>query len=118
MKSAMCCFLLFAAGLCAQSTDKLDADLMALTNPDVSRSAVAQQLTNDILALAEKDARPSRQAVFEFADELTKAFFPALNRPKRVIVLPPGTQPTQQTVTQAILDVLQSSGLPSYRFHE
>ncbi len=119
MKPAICCFLLFTAGLCAQSTAKLNADLMALSNPVVSRNAVALQITDDILALAEKDAQPSRQTVFEFADELTKASFPALNRAgKRVIVLPPGTQPTLQTVSQAILDVLHSSGVPSYRFHE
>jgi hypothetical protein len=116
MKPAICCFLLFTAGLCAQSTAKLDADLVALSNPVVSRNAVALQITDDILALAEKDAQPSRQTVFEFAEELTKA---SLNRAgKPVIVFPKGTQPTLQTVTQAILDVLHSSGVPSSRFHE
>ena len=35
-----------------------------------------------------------------------------------MIVFPLGTQPTLQTVTQAILDVLQSSGVSSYRFHQ
>jgi len=119
MRSVTCCFLLAAVGLCAQSTAKLDADLMMLTDPAASRTAVAQQLTNDILALAEKDAQPSRRTVSDFVDELTKAFFSPANRPgTHVIVLPGGPQPTLQTVTQAILDVLQSSGAPSYRFHE
>ena len=80
MKSELCCFLLVTAGLCAQSTARLDADLMALSNPSASRSAVAQQLTDDILALADKDAQPSRQTVFEFADELTKAKALCINK--------------------------------------
>jgi hypothetical protein len=106
MKSAMCCFLLFAAGLCAQSTDKLDADLTALTNPGATRSASAQAITDDILALAPKDAQPSRRTVSDFADEFTKAL---AGKQLAVEKLKP--------VTQAILDVLQSSGVPSSRFH-
>src|ERR1700733_10916307 len=101
MKPAICCFLLFTAGLCAQSTDKLDSDLVTL-----SRNAFAQQITSDILALAEKDAQPSRRTVSDFADELAKALAgKAL------------TGETVKPVSAAILDVLQSSGLPSYRFH-
>ena len=73
MRSVTCCFILAAAGLCAQSTARLDADLMALTDPSASRIAVAQQLTNDILMLAEKDAQPSRQTVLDFADALARA---------------------------------------------
>jgi len=46
---------------------------MALTDPSASRIAVAQQLTNDILMLAEKDAQPSRQTVLDFADALARA---------------------------------------------
>jgi hypothetical protein len=106
MKGAACCVLVFAASLCAQSTSKLDSDLMSLANPAVSRSAVAQQLTNDILALADKDATPSREKVLDFADELTKALA--------------GKQLTAEQitpVTKAILDVLQSSGVTSSRFH-
>jgi hypothetical protein len=114
MKCAFCCFLLFASGLCAQSTAKLDADLMTLANPAASRNAVAQQITDDILALAAKDARPSRQTAFGFADELTKALAGklAVQKPK------PPVPATLQPVTQAILEVLQSSGITSYRFHE
>jgi hypothetical protein len=107
MKSGLCCFLLVTAGLCAQSTDKLNSDLVSLANPAASRSAVAQQVTNDILALAEKDAQPSRQSVTDFADELTKAL---AGKPSTVDAVKP--------VTQAILDVLQSSGVASYRFHD
>ncbi|HEY1760463.1 MAG TPA: hypothetical protein VGG72_34130 [Bryobacteraceae bacterium] len=55
MKS-LCCLLLVTAGLSAQSTAKLNSDLKRLENPGASRSTVAQQLTNDILALAAKDA--------------------------------------------------------------
>jgi hypothetical protein len=102
MKPAICCFLLFSAGLCAQSTAKLNADLMVLA----ARDALAQQVTNDILALAEKDAQPSRQTVSDFANEFTKALAGKQLTPEKI-----------EPVTQAILDVLQSSGLTSYRFH-
>jgi hypothetical protein len=111
MKSPICCFLLFTAGLCAQSVDKLDSDLMLLANPTASRSAIAQQLADDILGLAERDAQPSRQTAFEFADELTKALADRLQNPKGL------SQAIVQPVIQAILDVLESSGVPSYRFH-
>jgi hypothetical protein len=107
MKSALCFFLLFAAGLHAQSTGRLDADLISLANPGASRGAIAQQIANDILALGEKDAQPSRPTVVDFADELTRALA--------------GKQVTGENikpVTAAILDVLQSSGVASYRFHD
>jgi hypothetical protein len=116
MKSVACCFLLVSAGLCAQSTAKLDSDLMSLGKLGVSRNAVAQQLTNDILALAAKDAMPSRQTVLDFANELTKAFLSRAGTP--VILFPQRKPPTLQAVTQPILDVLQSSGASSSRFHE
>jgi hypothetical protein len=111
MKSALCCFLLFAAGSCAQSTAKLDADLMLLANPTASRNAIVQQVADDIVTLAEKDSQPTRQTAFEFADELTKALAGHVLRPK------PLSSATLQPVIQAIIDVLQSSGVPSYRFH-
>jgi hypothetical protein len=106
MKSVTCCFLLLTAGLCAQSTDKLNSDLTALMTPGASPNALAQQVTNDILALAEKDAQPSRQTVADFTEELAKALA--------------GKQSTVdgiKPVTQSILDVLLSSGVASYRFH-
>jgi hypothetical protein len=106
MKSVLCCFLLFAPGLWAQSAAKFDADLTALTNPGASRNAVAQQVTTDILALADKDAQPSRQTVSDFADELTKALAGKGLTSEKV-----------KPVTQAILDVLESSSATSYRFH-
>jgi len=110
MKSVLCCFLLATAGLCAQSTAKLDTDLMTLSNPGASRNAVAQQVANDILALADKDARPSRQTVIDFTNELIKA----------VVGAPASETQTVEKIkpiTQAIRDVLQSSGVASYRFH-
>ncbi len=106
MKSVFCCFLLLTAALCAQSAARLDSDLTALTNPGASRNAVAQQVADDILALAEKDAQPSRRTVFDFADELTKAL-----AGKGL------TTEKAKPVSQAILDVLESSGMASYRFH-
>jgi hypothetical protein len=102
----MSCVLLAAASLHAQSTDKLNSDLMSLAKPGASRSAVVLQVTNDILALAVKEAQPSRQSVADFADELTRALA--------------GKQVTVENikpVTAAILDVLESSGATSSRFH-
>jgi hypothetical protein len=116
MKPAICCFFLVTAGLCAQSADKLNSDLMTLMNPGASRNAVAGQITDDILALAEKDAQPSRQTVVDFADELTKALAGKqlpVQKPKLSLA-----EPNLQRVTEPILDVLQSSGATSYRFHE
>jgi hypothetical protein len=106
MKTALSCFLLVTAGLCAQSTDKLNSDLMALSSPIVSRSAVAQQLANDILALADKDAQPSHQSVVDFADELVQTLFA-----KRV------TAENIKPLTEALLQVLHSSGVSSSAFH-
>jgi hypothetical protein len=98
--------LLFTAGLCAQSTAKLDSDVMLLANPSASRNAVAQQIADDLLGLAEKDAQPTRRTAFDLADELSKALAGKQFSAEKVT-----------PVTQALLDVLQSSGVPSYRFH-
>jgi hypothetical protein len=118
MKSVLCCFSLFAAGLWGRSTAKLDADLTALANPGASQSAITQQMADDILALADKDAQPSRQTVVDFAYALTRAFFPPVERARqRVIIWPPGNQPTLQAVSQAIVDVLHSSSMTSSQFH-
>lgn len=103
MKSALCCLVLFPGVLAAQSTARLDSDLAALANPGAPVAAIATRLTDDILALAERDARPSRQTALDFSVELTKALA--------------GKGANVQGVTAAILDVLQSSGTPSYRFH-
>jgi len=83
---------------------------MALANPGVSRSVGAQQLTDDILALANKDAQPSRQTVLDFAGNLGAALAGKL-------VAAESTKPVTQAIAQLILDVLQSSSMPSSRFH-
>ncbi len=106
MKSSLCCALLFASGLSAQSTAALESDLSALAVPGASVIAVANRLTDDILALSEKDAQPSRQTVFDFSIELGKALTGKAS-----------TQSKLQSASSAILDVLQSSGTPSARFH-
>jgi len=111
MKYALAAPLLFAIGLSAQSTGKLDSDLTALSNPNISLAVVAGRITDDILAMADKDSRPSRQTVQDFAVELSKTVSKALagqTTPEKRFV----------PVSAAILEVLQSSGAPSSRFHE
>jgi hypothetical protein len=56
--------------------------------------------------LADKDAQPSRQSVSDFADELAKAL-----AGKGL------TAEKTKAATSEILEVLQSSGVASYRFH-
>lgn len=103
--------LLFAISLRAQSTGKLDSDLTALSNPNISLAVVAGRITDDILAMAEKGSAPSRQTVQDFAVELSKTLSKALAGQ---------TTPAKKfsSVSAPILDVLQSSGVPSSRFHE
>jgi len=105
MKRAIC-FVLFSAGLGARLTAKLDTDLAALANSGAPLAAIATQVTDDILALAEKDAQPSRQTTLDFSVELTRA-----------LLGKPSSPPRLQAVNAAILEVLQSSGVPSARFH-
>jgi len=121
MKGAVCCFLLFAAGLGAQSTAKLDSDLTSLAVANAPIAAIANRLTDDILALAEKDAEPSRQTTLDFAVELAKTLA------GKVEVWPGGgslrtrvlrQHPPIQVVSSTIVEVLQSSGVASYRFHD
>ena len=102
----LCGLLLFAAGLSAQSTARLERDLAALSNPNAPLAAIATRVTDDILMLAEKDSQPSRQTTLDFAVELCKALESQPTPPAKL-----------QAVTSAILDVLQSSGTGSYRFH-
>jgi hypothetical protein len=64
-------WLLLASTLLAQSGNKLEADLLALSGAPTA--AVNQQLTNDILSLAETIPQPSRRVVNDFVDELTRA---------------------------------------------
>jgi hypothetical protein len=98
--------LLMACGLGAQSTAKLDADLSGLATPGAPIASIATRVTDDILALAEKDAQPSRQTTLDFSVELAK-----------ILAGKAAAQPKVQAVDAAILEVLQSSGTASYRFH-
>ncbi len=111
MKYALATPLLFATALSAQPTGKLDSDLTALSNPNISIAVVAGRITDDILAMADKDSLPSRRTVQDFAVELSKTLSKAIAGQ---------TTPAKKfaPVSASILDVLQSSGVPSYRFHE
>src|SRR5580692_9163058 len=99
-------FYLLAGVVFAQTTAKLNSDLSALANPQTPVSKIANRVAEDVLALAEKDAQPSRGTVLDFAAALAKAL--AGKSP---------SQPQLEKATSAIVDVLQSSGTPSYRFH-
>jgi hypothetical protein len=67
MRYALLC-LLFSVSLSAQSTAKLDSDLMmALSDRNVSVAALSGKITDDILALADKNALPSRQTTLDFS---------------------------------------------------
>jgi len=100
------CFLFIAATLQAQSTAKLDSDLSALASPGAPIASIATRIADDILALAEKDAQPSRQTTLDFSVELSKALAGKRSSAEKV-----------QAVSDAILLVIQSSGVPSARFH-
>src|ERR1700761_9592498 len=98
MRYALLC-LLFSVSLSAQSTAKLDSDLMtALSDRNVSVAALSGKITDDILALADKNALPSRQTTLDFSIELTKGLAQPVLMPKVV------NQPPIQTVTGAILE--------------
>ena len=99
-------FCLLAGVVFAQTTAKLNSDLSALANSQTFTSTVANRVADDVLALAEKDAQPSRGTVLDFAAALTKA-----------LAGKPASQPQLEKATSAIVDVLQSSGTPSYHFH-
>ncbi len=105
MKRALC-FLLLSAVLGAQSTATLDSDLGGLANPGSPIAAIATRVQDDLLALAERDAQPSRQTAQDFSVELAKALAGKAAPQSKV-----------QEVDAAILEVLQSSGVPSARFH-
>jgi hypothetical protein len=99
-------FVLCASAASAQSTVKLDSDLAGLAKADAPIAAIATRVTDDILALADNDARPSRKTTLDFSIALTKAL---AGKP----VSPAGLE----RADSAILAVLQSSGVPSARFH-
>ena len=80
--------------------------MAGLADPRAPIAAIATRVTDDILALAEKDAQPSRQTALDFSVELTRALAGKAAPQSKV-----------QAVDAAILEVLQSSGVPSARFH-
>jgi hypothetical protein len=97
--------LLFAAALFAQSGNRLEADLLALNGAPTA--AINQQLTNDILALAETIPQPSRRVVQDFAEELTRALA--------------GQKLTSDMIAQlsvGIVDVLHSDGVTTSKYRE
>jgi hypothetical protein len=105
MKRALC-FLLLSVFAGAQSTARLDSDLSGLADPRAPIAAIATRITDDILALTEKDAQPSRRTALDFSVELSKALAGKAAPPQKV-----------QAVDSAILEVLQSAGTASYQFH-
>jgi hypothetical protein len=98
--------LLSASAASAQSTARLDSDLAALSSPNAPIAAIANRATDDILALADNDAPPSRKTTLDFSIELTKALAGKSSSPAVL-----------KRADAAILEVLQSSGIPSARFH-
>ena len=107
MKRSLWLCTLFAAGLWAQPTAKLDSDLAALSGPNPAVAAIANRVTDDILGLAEKDSMPSRQAALDLAIALTRALAAKPLRPYFITA-----------ASGAVLEVLQSSGTSSGRFHQ
>jgi len=80
MRTVAIGLLLFAFSLSAQSPrnpanapSKLDALLMQLQTSSVDRVRVSQQLSGEMLSLAEQDRQPSRATVKRFADLFTGA---------------------------------------------
>ena len=69
-------------------------------------AVIAGRFTDDLLTLADKDARPSRRTALDFSVELGKALSGK-----------PSTGAKLQTVNAAIVEVLESSGITSARFH-
>lgn len=100
-------FLFLGSGLLAQPAARLDSDLSALSKSDAPLAAITNRVADDILALAEKDARPSRRTTLDFATELARGLFSK-----------PSSEAQIRAVNAAIVDVLESSGTPSYRFHQ
>jgi hypothetical protein len=105
-KRILWCCVLVGGSLFAQSTARLNSDLSALAHPRASISTIASRAVQDVLAFAANDAQPSRATVLEFAAALTKA-----------LAGKSALQPQLEQTTSAIVDVLQSSRTPSYRFH-
>jgi hypothetical protein len=91
---------LFAAILLAQSGNKLEADLLAQNGVPTAR-----QLADDILSLAETDAQPSRRVVLDFTNDLALA-----------LVVRHRTPATIAQLSQGILGVLHSDGVPTLQY--
>ncbi len=109
MRRVVCWLLLSAVGVAiAQdklapkrlpSVSKLRSTLLALKEPGASRPALSQQLSEELMSLAEKDCKPSSTAVANFSDELTKALLGKHMTDAHVLLL-----------EQSIREVLRSTG--------
>src|SRR5579872_2173499 len=81
MRMALGYLLLLGVSLNAQSSgedkaaDKLNSILMAMKGSRASQTSLAQQLRNEMMALAGANRKPSRTTVSGFADEFTDALF-------------------------------------------
>ena len=98
-------WLLLASTLFAQSGNKLESDLLALSGAPTA--AVNQQLTSDILSLAETTPQPSRRVINDFVDELTRALA--------------GQKLASDMIAQlsiGITGVLHSDGVTTSKYHE
>lgn len=94
---------LLAGALCAQSSNKLDSDLLALKTATVD--SASRQLASDILSLSNTQAQPSRRSVMDFTDQLARALVNKNLRPNAISEL-----------TSAILDILHSDGLLTSKY--
>ncbi len=82
MRIVLCGLLLLGISLNAQSTGedkaagKLNSILMALKHSRAAgQNSLAQQLRDEMMALADSNRKPSRATVSGFADEFTDALF-------------------------------------------
>lgn len=78
----VCCLLLMGVSLNAQSTGedkaaggKLKSILMALKYSSAVQASLAQQLRDEMMALADSNRKPLRATVSVFADEFTDTLF-------------------------------------------
>jgi len=96
-RTALGLVLLASLAFAQRTRDKLTDDLRGISS---------LQIADDILALAEPGAEPSRRTVREFTDELTAAM---IGKPSGAYI------PQLRT---AIVDVLHSNALPGWRYRE
>jgi hypothetical protein len=82
MRAVLGSLLLLSVGLNGQSTEedkaaagKLYAILAALKNSKADKTSLAQQLRDEMMALADSDRKPLRATVSGFANEFADALF-------------------------------------------